>query len=125
MIELDTSFLTRALVRGSAEDRRLRNWLTGAKPLSISAIASTEFLCGPVAPDTVELASRVVGEQVSFTREDAVVAANLFNVSGRSRGTVVDCMVAATASRRNAELATANLVDFRCFEKAGLRIVRD
>jgi predicted nucleic acid-binding protein len=123
VIQLDTSFLIRALVRGSAEDRRLRTWLTGATPLSISAIAWTEFLCGPLAPDTVELASRVAGEQVAFTSEDAVVAAHLFNVSGRRRGTLVDCMVAATAIRGNAELATANPADFRRFEKAGLRIV--
>jgi predicted nucleic acid-binding protein len=123
VIQLDTSFLIRALVRGSAEDGRLRTWLTGATPLSVSAIASTEFLCGPLAPETVELASRVAGEQVPFTSEDAVVAANLFNVAGRRRGTLVDCMVAATAIRGNAELATANPPDFRRFEKAGLRIV--
>jgi predicted nucleic acid-binding protein len=73
----------------------------------------------------VELASRVAGEQVSFTSGDAVVAAHLFNVSGRRRGTLVDCMVAATAIRGNAELATANPSDFRRFEKAGLRIVTE
>ena len=123
MIPLDTSFLIRALARGSAEDRRLRNWLAGAKPLSISAIAWAEFLCGPLAPDAVDLAARVAGEQVSFTSEDAAVAAHLFNISGRRRGTLVDCMVAATAIRANAELATADVADFRRFVKAGLRLV--
>lgn len=123
VIQLDTSFLIRALARGSAEDRRLRTWLTGATPLSISAIAGTEFLCGPLAADTVELASRVAGEQVPFTSGDAVLAAQLFNASGRRRGALVDCMVAATAIRGDRELATANPADFRPFEKAGLRVV--
>jgi hypothetical protein len=59
VIQLDPSFLIRALVRGSGEDRRLPTWLTDATPLNISAIAWTEFLCGPLEPDTVELASRV------------------------------------------------------------------
>ncbi len=122
MIQLDTSFLIRALVRGSGEDRRLRTWLTDAAPLTISAIAWTEFLCGPLEPDTAELASRMAGDHVPFTSEDAVLAAHLFNLSGRRRGTLVDCMVAATAIRGNAELATANPADFRRFEKAGLRI---
>ncbi len=123
MIQLDTSFLIRALVRGSAEDRRLRTWLTDTTPLGVSAIAWSEFLCGPLAPDAVELAAHVVGEAVPFTSEDAVVGARLFNVSGRRRGTLVDCMVAATAIRGNAELATTNPLDFRRFEKAGLRVV--
>jgi predicted nucleic acid-binding protein len=122
VIQLDTSFLIRGLVRGSGQDQRLRTWLTDTTSLTISVIAWTEFLCGPLAPDTVELASRVAGEPVPHTSEDAVLAAHLFNVSGRRRGTLVDCMVAATAIRNDAELATANPADFRRFEQAGLRI---
>jgi predicted nucleic acid-binding protein len=123
VIQLDTSFLIRALLRDSAEDQTLRSWLADRKPLTVSTIAWTEFLCGPLAPDAVELASRVVGAQVPFTSEHAVTAAHLFNVSGRRRGTLVDCMVAATAILSNAELATANPGDFTRFEQAGLRVV--
>jgi hypothetical protein len=53
VIQLDTSFLIRALVRGSGEDRRLRTWLTDTTPLTISAIAWTEFLCDLLAPSRV------------------------------------------------------------------------
>ncbi|HYL22688.1 MAG TPA: type II toxin-antitoxin system VapC family toxin [Gemmatimonadales bacterium] len=123
MIHLDTSFLIRALVPGSREDGRLRSWLADAQPLGISAIAWTEFLCGPLDSHAVELALRVVGEQVPFTSEDAGVAARLFNVSGKRRGTLIDCMVAASCIRGSAELATANPADFKRFEQAGLRVV--
>jgi predicted nucleic acid-binding protein len=123
VIHLDTSFLIRALVRGSPEDRSLRSWLAEAQPIGITAIAWTEFLCGPLDAHAVELALRIVGDQVPFTGEDAVVAAHLFNVSGRRRGTLLDCMVAASAIRDSAELATANAADFKRLEPAGLRLV--
>ena len=39
MIHLDTSFLIRALTRGSPEDRRLRAWLQEATSVGISAVS--------------------------------------------------------------------------------------
>ena len=47
VIHLDTSFLIRGLVHGSAEDRRLRDWLKKGETLGMSVIAWAEFLCGP------------------------------------------------------------------------------
>ena len=123
MIHLDTSFLIRALVPRSPQDRRLRKWLRAGERLRISAIGWTEFLCGPVEPRHVELAARVVSERLSFTDEDAVVAAELFSRSGRRRGSLTDCMIAATALRHEARLATANPDDFRRFD--GLKVVSD
>jgi len=123
VIHLDANFLIRALVRGSAQDSRLRLWLRAGEPLSMSAIAWTEFLCGPVDHPELELALRVVPERISFTEEDAAAAARLFNEGGRRRGTLVDAMIAATAIRQGASLATQNPRDFRPFEKAGLTII--
>ena len=120
MIHLDTSFLIRALVRGSHEDTKLRGWLSEGQVLGMSAIAWTEFLCGPLEATAVELAARVVGPQVPFAADDAVVAAGLFNTSGRRRGTLMDCMVAATAIGNGAALATTNPSDFKRFEQRGL-----
>ena len=74
MIHLDTSFLIRGLVHGSAEDRALRKWLKDGERLGMSAVAWTELLCGPLAENQLELASLVVSERVPFTEEDAVVA---------------------------------------------------
>lgn len=123
MIHLDTGFLISALRRGSAEDRRLREWLAEGEPIGISAVSWTEFLCGPVAPHDVELATRVVDEPVALLAADAAIAAKLYNLAGRRRGSLNDCMIAATALRAAASVATTNVADFRRFGPAGLRVI--
>ncbi len=122
MIHLDTSFLVLALARGSAADRKLRAWLDRREPIGISAIGWAEFLCGPLTPAATELARRLVGEPAAFTGGDAALAARLFNTSGRRRGSLADCMIAATAIEAGASLATANPRDFSRFSGAGLAI---
>lgn len=123
MIQLDTSFLIRALIPESGEDGLLRRCLEDGTPLVMSAIAWTEFLCGPLRAPEIRLAAEIVGEVVPFGREEAAVAADLFNRSGRRRGSLVDCMVAAAAMSRDAELATANPADFRRLESHGLKLL--
>ena len=123
MIQLDTSFLIRVLLRGAPEDSLLRRWLREGTPLAVSAIAWAEFLCGPLRAKEIELAGQLIGEVVPFAVEDAAVAAELFNRSGRRRGSLVDCMVAASALRRDVPLATANPADFRRLEASGLRVL--
>ncbi len=123
MIVLDTSFVIRALARGSTQDARLREWLRSGEELGISAIAWAELLCGPIEPDQVELAARVVSRRFPFGEDDAAAAARLFSETGRRRGSLTDCMIAATALRLEAPLATENPADFRRFEPAGLRIL--
>ena len=124
MIHLDTGFLISALRRGSSEDQRLREWLAQSQPIGISAVGWTEFLCGPMDAHDVELAARVVDEPVALLAGDAGIAAKLFNLAGRRRGSLNDCMIAATALRVGASVATTNLADFRRFESAGLRVMR-
>jgi len=123
MIHLDTSFLIRALVSGSAEDHRLRAWLAEGTRVGISAVCWAEFLCGPVQTGNLELAARIVPDPTPFTAVDAASTVSLFNVGGRRRRSFVDCMIAAIALRAGASLATANAADFRRFEPAGLKIV--
>jgi len=123
VIHLDTSFLIRALTRGSPEDRRLRAWLQEATTVGISAVPWAEFLCGPVDAEDVALAARIVGDPVEFTAEDSSGTARLFTLAGRRRGSLTDCMIAAVALRVGASMATTNPGDFRRFEAAGLEIV--
>jgi predicted nucleic acid-binding protein len=125
VIHLGTNFLIGALVAGSAEDRRLRRWLADGTPMGISSTSWAEFLCGPVDEDTIELAKQIVRPAEPFLAEDAPVAARFFDLGGRRRGSFIDCMIAATAVRAGAELATANVADFRRFEAGGLSLARE
>jgi predicted nucleic acid-binding protein len=88
----------------------------------MSAVALAELLCGPLEASHLELISRVVSERAPFLEEDAVLAARLFNESGRRRGSLMDCIIAASALRAGASLATANARDFRRFAAAGLTL---
>jgi len=123
MIHLDTSFLIRSLVPGSEEDQRLRSWLREGEPLGMSAIAWAEFLCGPLEDAQLHLVNLFVPRRAPFGDDEAALASQLFNGSGRRRGSLADCMIAATAIRGQAVLATKNPGDFRRFEGAGLHVV--
>ncbi|HLA77332.1 MAG TPA: PIN domain-containing protein [Vicinamibacteria bacterium] len=123
MIHLDTSFLIRALVRGSTEDQLLRDWLRKGEPLGMSTVAWAEFLCGPVDVAQRQMVDLIVSQRTPFAEDDAVLAARLFNDSGRRRGSLADCMIAAAAIREKAPLATKNPSDFERFRSAGLRIL--
>ena len=120
MIHLDTSFLVNALDLGSPQDRSLRRWVGGGETLAMSAVAWSEFLCGPLTRSELELAEHIVGMHREFTPNHAAIAARLFNETGRRRGSLPDCMIAASAIADGAPIATANDSDFRRFEDAGL-----
>lgn len=123
MIHLDTSFLVRALVPGTAEDTLLRDWLRSGQSLRLSAICLAEFLCGPLDLSHRALVTQLFREPEPFLQADAATAARLFNLAGRRRGSFVDCMIAATALRLGASLATVNPDDFRRFASEGLDVV--
>lgn len=120
VIHLDTSFLIRALARGTREERSLRQWLRAGEIVEIDAIAWTEFICGPLSMDVAGIAEQLLGEPVPFDAEAAAIAARLFNESGRRRGALMDCMIAAGAICRGAALATSNEADFRRLVPLGL-----
>lgn len=107
---------------GTDEDRTLRAWLRKQSPLGISSIAWTEFLCGPLDEGTQELALSLFREVVPYGPDNAFLAARLFNASGRRRGMIVDCMVAAVAITADASLATTNVADFRRLQPFGLTL---
>jgi predicted nucleic acid-binding protein len=122
VIQLDTSFLIRALVRGSPESAKLRVWFRERESVIMAAPAWTEFLCGPVSGSPVDIARQLVGDPLPFSSDEAEQAALLFNETGRRRGSLIDCMIAATAIVAGDSLATVNLADFRRFEPFGLAI---
>lgn len=122
MIHLDTSFVIRALVHGTAEDRALRSWIKTGTPLAMCAVGWTELLCGPLEESHLALVQRIVAEIVPFESKAATRAAQLFNRTGRRRGSLADCMIAAIAIDAEAMLATSNRDDFERFAAEGLRL---
>lgn len=105
------------------EDRRLRALIRDGKELSMSAICRAEFCCGTVEESTLDVAVRLVGEPVPFLARYARTAAALFNQCARRRGSLVDCMIAATAVETDATIATCNAAAFSRFEPAGLSVL--
>lgn len=123
LIHLDTSFLIRAQVSGTPEGSQLYSWLKKRQALGISAIAWTEYLFGPVTEEMIKSAGMITGPATSFAAEDGAKAAELYNRSGRRRGSMADCMIAAAALRAGAALATSNPKDFARFTPSGLMVI--
>jgi len=78
---------------------------------------------GRSRPLEVSRAEAVLGSRIiPFGQAEAVLAADLFNKSGRQRGSRFDCLVAATALLAQAEVATVNQSDFKPFQPHGLKL---
>ena len=123
MIHLDTNYLIGLLVKGSSESADVDAWLAAGQTLAASAIAWAEFLNGPIAPLEVNRAEAVLQSQIiPFGQKEAVLAAELFNQTGRRRGSRFDCLIAATAIVLQAEVATVNQSDFKVFVAHGLKL---
>lgn len=123
MIHLDANFLICASRENSPESERFGEWLRSGETLCMSNVAWAKYLCGePLAEPNLPFAKRLVTRQIELTDEMAMLAARLFNETGRNRRMFVDCMIAATAIVERAPIATANLKDFRKFERFGLAL---
>ncbi|MGH9481546.1 MAG: type II toxin-antitoxin system VapC family toxin [Terriglobales bacterium] len=119
-IHLDTNFLVGISAAGEAEDRALTAWLQQGALVRTSAICWSEYLCGPLQTQELEAVRAIVGAPLPFTELDAELAARLYNLGGRRRGSLADCQIAAAAMRSGAWLATGNPADFARFATAGL-----
>ncbi len=101
-------------------------WMDGCaagQTLATSAIAWTEFINGPVTPLELSRAEAVLQSRIiPFGQKEAVLAADLFNKTGRRRGSRFDCLIAATAITAQAEVATLNEPDFKVFAPHGLKL---
>lgn len=123
VIELDSNFLVAVLEASGNESEQLHTWARTGVRIQISAIAWSEYLCGPLETAVVPLARKLINSVETFTEADAELASNLFNATGRRSRSHVDCMIAAHAIRRDAVLATLNVRDFRPFEKFALKLI--
>jgi predicted nucleic acid-binding protein len=125
MIHLDTNYLIRLLIANSTEAAAVDRWLLLGQPLGASAIVWSEFLNGPVNPAEVNYVESVLESRIiAFGRPEAILASDLFNKTGRRRGSRFDCLIGATAILNQAEFATANGSDFKSFVPFGLKLAK-
>ncbi|CAN5592232.1 hypothetical protein BH20VER1_BH20VER1_03220 [soil metagenome] len=122
LIHLDTNFLVDICAAVPATVARVEAWLREDFSLQVSATAWSEYLCGPLLDYELAHARAIVHSVDAFTEEHAALAGELFNLTGRRQRSLLDCMIAAHAIRREATLATNNLTDFRPFQKFGLQL---
>ncbi|MBT3381011.1 MAG: PIN domain-containing protein [Lentisphaerae bacterium] len=122
MIMLDTNVLIGLAERGGTADTCFRKWVDDGGRIGVSAVVWTEFLCGPLSPESYLCADSLLEWKEPFLPEDARLSSHLFNRSGRRRGTLIDCMIAATAIRCGAQLATFNTADFAPLVPHGLNL---
>ena len=120
MIHFDTNFAIEVNVVGSAADTKFRMWSAANETFGISSVAWAEFLCGPLDATAAVLARQIFPNPEPFLAVDAVVAADLFNRTGRRSRSLPDCMIAAVAIRCGARLATKNIADFDPLQPFGL-----
>ena len=125
MIHLDTNYLIRLLIANSAEAIGVDRWLILGHPLAACSVVWSEFLNGPVTPAEVSYVESVLESRIiSFGKLEAILAAELFNKTGRRRGSRFDCLIGATAILNQAEFATSNESDFRPFVPLGLTFAK-
>lgn len=120
MIHFDTNFLIQATRDGSPAHNKFREWFAANESFGVSTVAWAEFLCGPLDATAEALARGIFPTPEMFTEADAVLAARLFNQTGRRSRSLADCMIAAVAIRCGAKVATINAADFQPFAQRGL-----
>src|ERR1039458_7780849 len=83
MVHLDTNYLIQATVAGSPAHAGFRMWSAAGESLGVSAVAWAEYLCGPLDPQGAAFAKQMFPLPESFLAGDAVLAAELFNKTGK------------------------------------------
>ena len=123
MIHLDTNCLVALPMAQSPLHPRLLAWLRAGEKFATSAVAWSEFLNGPVPNTDIQQAMGILEARIiPFDVAEAAVAAELFNRTGRRRGSTPDCFIAATAICARVLLATDNRKDFVRFAPYGLQL---
>jgi len=120
-IHLDTNYLIEFQLAGSKSRSILKSLLKEQTQFAISTITWHEFLCGPVEQvhkdNVIDLIQNRI---IPLNSEMAELGAELFNYTGRKKGTKADCLIASTAICENSEILSWNINDFKKFIQYGL-----
>jgi predicted nucleic acid-binding protein len=123
VIQLDSNFLILGTIASTPQASDLRRWLSQGEAASTSAVAWMEFVTGPAGTEVIESVRQMIEDRIiPIGRDEAELAANLFNQVGRKRALRYDCLIAATAILAGARLATSNRSDFSLFVPHGLEL---
>lgn len=95
----------------------------GAQAVTCS-VAWHEYVRGPLSEEDRGRALRILESRVlPLGRTCAEQAAELYNATGRRRGSTADCLIASVAIHHECELMTLNVSDFEVFIAKGLSLV--
>ena len=123
MIHFDTNALI-YLPQWAKDGHPVVKRIVAGEPAAVCSVVWCEYLYGPLADDEAALARAFLQGRIQpVTEEDAQLAAELFNATGRKRTHRIDTLIAACAIRANAEFVTANVADFQPLTVHGLRLV--
>lgn len=123
MIHLDTNCFIDIHSAGS----KIRSWLSArvrsGEQLSCSVLVWAEYLCGPLSSEERDLSWQLIeGSPIPLESFAAGLGAQFFNSTGRRRGSLADCLIAATAVNHNAAFLTLDNRDFLPFQSLGLKL---
>ena len=124
IIHLDTNFLIYFVGGGNQEViENVDTWLREGATIHISAMAWAEFQCGPLFPEEKASALNLFSSIIPITEDIATEAGHVFHKTGRRSRSLADCLIAATAIRHHATLATVNRSDFEIMVSHGLKLL--
>ena len=123
-MHLDTNMLIGAMDVSSPSRSRVLQWLRAGEPLSVCALAWSEFLCGPVSPSDEARCLGILEHIEPVDAATAALASRFFNATGRRSCSLADCIIAAAAVLANQPLATENARAFEPFIPFGLNVDR-
>jgi predicted nucleic acid-binding protein len=122
LIHFDTKALV-ALPHWAQQGHPVIRSIADGQPAAVSSVVWYEFLIGPVDESEIRLAHAFLrGAIVPIDRDDARLAADIYNTAGRKRRLKTDALIAACAIRAGAGLLTLNQGDFLPFQAMGLRL---
>lgn len=123
MIHLDANLLVALVKQHDAHHPTAARVIAELGPFGCSAVAWMEFHSKPVhSDDKAALEAILSGGIVPFDETTAALAGEIFHLTGSKRRTRLDSMIAATAIRAGATLATTNPADFEPFLPHGLQL---
>lgn len=123
MIHFDTNALI-YLPQWARDGHPVVGRVAAGEPAAACSAVWYEYLCGPLAEGEAALARAFLQGRIQpVGEEDAQLAAELFNATGRKRTRRTDTLIAACAIRADAEFVTANEADFKSLTPHGLRLI--